>query len=85
MPPAWVDFCRVLVREKRDDVKQISVVVIRVLNLLEDNRLCEETLLELIGGPETTRSLAQAESEQFNNEKCEFLWSEGLVLDGLTA
>jgi hypothetical protein len=27
MPPAWVDFCRVLVREKRDNVKQISVIV----------------------------------------------------------
>jgi hypothetical protein len=28
MPPAWVDFCRVLVREKRDNVKQISVVIV---------------------------------------------------------
>jgi hypothetical protein len=28
MPPAWVDFCWVLVREKCDDVKWISVVII---------------------------------------------------------
>jgi hypothetical protein len=30
-PAAWVDFCRVLVREKRDDAKQISVIVIASL------------------------------------------------------
>jgi hypothetical protein len=30
MPPAWVDFCWVLVREKCDDIKQISVVVGKV-------------------------------------------------------
>jgi hypothetical protein len=27
MPPAWVDFCWVLVQEKCDDVKQISVII----------------------------------------------------------
>jgi hypothetical protein len=26
-PPAWVDFCRVLVRQKRNNVKQISVII----------------------------------------------------------
>jgi hypothetical protein len=31
MPPAWVDFCQMLVREKRDNVKQISVIVVRML------------------------------------------------------
>jgi hypothetical protein len=28
MPPAWVNFCWVLVREKCDNVKQIYVIVI---------------------------------------------------------
>jgi hypothetical protein len=29
-PPAWVDFCWALVREKCDNVKQISVVIVVV-------------------------------------------------------
>jgi hypothetical protein len=28
MPPAWVDFCWVLVREKCDNVKWISVIIV---------------------------------------------------------
>jgi hypothetical protein len=71
-------------RERRDEImrKQRNKLVkekLTVLSLLEGNRLCEETLLELIGGLETTRSLAQAEPEKFNSKKCKFLWSQRLV------
>jgi hypothetical protein len=45
-----------------------------ILHILEDNRLCEEILLDLIVGPETS-GLAQAELEQFSNKRCKSLWS----------
>lgn len=47
---------------------------LRILHILEDNRLCEEILLGLIVGPEMS-GLAQAELEQFNNKRCKFVWS----------
>ena len=53
----------------------------RILHILEDDHLDGETLLELIGGPETSarQILAQTEPEQSNNKRCKFLLSQGLV------
>jgi hypothetical protein len=49
--------------------------------VFEDNLLFEKILLELMGEPRMSghQILAQAESEQFNNKKCKFLWSHGVL------
>ena len=62
--------------ERKDETtrRQQNKVVdekLRILHMLEDNRLCEETVLELLGGPQPS-TLAQAELEQFNSKRCEF-------------
>ena len=61
-------------RERKDETtgKQQNKLVeekLRILHILEDNRLCKETVLELLGGPQPSK-LAQAEFEQFNSKRC---------------
>jgi hypothetical protein len=38
MPPAWVDFSWELVREERDDAKQISVIIIVIQAIVFNKR-----------------------------------------------
>jgi hypothetical protein len=66
-------------RERKDETmrKQQNKLVeekLSILHILEDDRLCEEILLDLIVGPETS-GLVQAELGQFNNKRCKSLWS----------
>ena len=64
-------------RNRKDETtrKQQNKIVeekLRVRHIPEDNRLCEETVLELLGGPQPS-TLAQAEFEQFNSKRCKLV------------
>ena len=73
-----------LQREMKDETtrKQQNKLVeekLRILHTLEDTtRLCKETRLELLGGPQLS-ALAQAELEHFNNKRCELAQCDCLV------
>jgi hypothetical protein len=59
---------------------------LKIMHILEDNRLCETILMVLVGGPVALPTLAQVlESEQFNNKWCNFLWSTCHLLQGMAA
>jgi hypothetical protein len=67
---------KVLRRERTDEItrtQQDKLVEekLKVLRMLESNRQCETTLMELVGGPQP-RAPAQADLAHFNNKNVRF-------------
>ena len=66
-------------RERKDETtkKQKNKLVeekLKIMRMLENNRRCETILMELVVGPAASAlpTLANVDSEQFNNKRCEF-------------